>query len=71
MMTMKKTYFNNHCSKMLSLYKSQVGIEWSDMKQAAAMMILGYTGAVVSLGTAVFYGGSIAEKKLLKDSGGY
>jgi hypothetical protein len=39
------------------------------MKQAAAMMILGYTGAVVSLGTAVLYGGSIAEKKLLKDSG--
>jgi len=41
------------------------------MKQAAVMMILGYTGAVVSLGTAVFYGSSIAEKKLLKDSGGY
>jgi hypothetical protein len=37
------------------------------MKQAAVMMMLGYTGAVVSLGTVVLYG--IAEKKLLK--GGY
>ena len=39
------------------------------MQRTAAMMILGYAGAVASMGSAVFVVCGLAEKKLLKDSG--
>ena len=39
------------------------------MRHTAAMMILSYAGAVGAMGSAVFVGCGLAEKKLFKDSG--